>query len=395
MEEDKKKLHSEEPIATGENTKELLPTTGIGYTEKGAKEGERTSLPEKITTSFAENIISTIGAIKKKYNLDEKDSVIIEAIDENGQLPRFTPQQKKILLALQSGLTQQLDEPEIKEYSNQLAKGITPKNALSATVNLRELCKKVYGEKENGREEYQNILKAELKNLSEIKRLQIYELDFERDGEKKHGRVKHFKPYINLTGEEVHIEEEGGLISIGVVVQFARIFLDKVNNRYFLPKQTFWEAKTSKGKRIKTDEFITLASLAINLSWGHYQNLKKKKSKIDEIVDPESREKAITEALTHAPITFESFKERLYVKMEKNSQKQRFKYKIWEAAWALINEGILSEKTDIDFDKETITLVFNEDYNSPKESRKTPGGKWAENPFEETGKLKEKFRKKK
>lgn len=395
MEEITKKLSSGELITNVKNPEELLPTTGIGYTEKGIKEGRETSLPEKITSSFAENIVSTIESIKKKYNLDEKDSVIIEAIDENGKLPNFTPQQKKILLALQAGLTQQLDEPEIKEYCAQLSKGITPKDAFSAIVNLRELCKKVYGEKENGREEYQNILKAELKNLSEIKSLQIYELDFERDGEKKHGRVKFFNPYINLTGKEVHIEMEGGLTSIGIVVEFSRIFLDKVNNRYFLPKQTFWEAKTSRGKRIKTDEFITLASLAMYLSWGHYQSLKRKMEKIDEIADPENREKAITEILTHAPITFDSFKERLYVKMEKPSQKQRFKYKIWEAMWALINEGILSDKSSIDFDKETITLVFNEDYTTPGGNRKEPGGEWTENPYEETGKIKEKYRRSK
>ena len=395
MEEDKNKIPSGEQVAKGEQLKEVLPGTSVQYINTDTKEGEKLPLPGRLTAPLTENIVATIGSIKRKYDLDEKDSVIIEAIDESGQIPRFTPQQKKILLALQYGLTQLLDEPEIKEYTTLLEKGRTPENAIKATVNLRELCKTVYGEKENGREDYQNILKDELRKLSEIKMLQIYELDFERDGERKHGRVKHFKPYINLTGEEVHLEEEGGKTSKGVVVEFSRIFLDKANNRYFLPKKTFWEAKTSKGKRIKTDEFITLSSLAINLSWGHYQSLRKKKSKIDEIIDPESKEKAITEILTHAPITFDSFKERLYVKMEKPSQKQRFKYKIWEAAWALIREGILSDKSNIDFDKETITLVFTPDYNTPKGGEIIPGGVWAENPFEETGKLKEKYRKRK
>ena len=395
MEEDKNKIPSGEQVGKGEQMKEFLPGTSVQYINTDSKEGEKLPLPGRLTAPLTENIVATIGSIKKKYDLDEKDSVIIEAIDESGQIPRFTPQQKKILLALQYGLTQLLDEPNIKEYTTLLESGRTPENAIKATVSLRELCKTVYGEKENGREDYQNILKDELRKLSEIKMLQIYELDFERDGEKKHGRVKHFKPYINLTGEELHLEEEGGRTSKGVVVEFSRIFLDKANNRYFLPKKSFWEAKTSKGKRIKTDEFITLSSLAINLSWGHYQSLRKKKSKIDEIVDPEKKDKAITEILTHAPITFDNFKERLYVKMEKPSQKQRFKYKIWEAVWALIREGILSDKSSIDFDNETITLVFTPDYNTPNRGEITPGGVWAENPFEETGKLKEKYRKKK
>ena len=65
--------------------------------------------------------------------------------------------------------------------------------------------------------------------------------------------------------------------------------------------------------------------------------------------------------------------------------------------WALIDRGILTDKSDIDFEKGTIKLVYSENkeaepLNAPgtkKELEKRPSGKWSKNPFSTDKKRKE------
>ena len=57
--------------------------------------------------------------------------------------------------------------------------------------------------------------------------------------------------------------------------------------------------------------------------------------------------------------------------------------------WALVERGIITDKSSIDYDNETFTFVFSESeepvpLNPPgtkKENRKMPGGFWSKNPF--------------
>ena len=62
--------------------------------------------------------------------------------------------------------------------------------------------------------------------------------------------------------------------------------------------------------------------------------------------------------------------------------KARFKEYLWEAMQALIRIGVLLEKSSIDWEKETITLVYNPDYATPKQRNIGDlGGEWNKNPF--------------
>ena len=50
--------------------------------------------------------------------------------------------------------------------------------------------------------------------------------------------------------------------------------------------------------------------------------------------------------------------------------------------WALIDYGLLTSDSTIDWEKETITLVYNQDYATPRQKHLPPSGEWSRNPFE-------------
>ena len=70
--------------------------------------------------------------------------------------------------------------------------------------------------------------------------------------------------------------------------------------------------------------------------------------------------------------------------VNRREEKRRFKYYLWEAMWALININVLSEKSSINWDNETFTLVYSENPSTTRTSK--PGGIWGQNPFPYKGK---------
>ena len=383
MEEDKKIIGSESTNIQGEDNIISLPGLSVQYDKGQIEQGER-KLPARISNFLSESITATIHSIETKYKLTIKDSDVKKAVDENGKLSKLSAMQKKTLLALQSQLSLLLDKPSIREYTEKIKNGENPES-VEEFISLEELCRDICGEEERWKSRRQQEIKEELKKLSNIKQLQIYHVDVADDnGNKRPGIVKIYEPYITLVGEEREIRI-GKRTAKAVKIRFARIFLEDIGDRYFTILPSFWKAKKSNGKRISTDHFYSLASLAFDFSWSHYlYNLPRGKQRIkkDDILDTERQAQIIKTALTHEPIHFDRIKDILKVKTEARAEKIRFKNYLWEAMWALIDYGLLTSDSTIDWEKETITLVYNQDYATPRQKQIPPSGEWSRNPFE-------------
>lgn len=384
MEEDKKIIGSEDSLVQME--KESLPIVGFQYNEEQAeKEEGLTLLPARISNALSESVIATSQSIERKYNLSIQDSVIKEAVDDSGRVPKLSVMQKKILLSLESHLSQLTEQPEIKEYIERLRNGENPP-LVSEYISLEELCSDIFGREEKWKSSKQNEIKKELQALSTIRQLQIYKVKaLDDNGEEREAMIKIFSPYLSLTGEEKQLKI-GKRTTIAVKIQFGRIFLERISDRYFTILPSFWQAKKSNGDKIRTDHFYSLSTLAFNLAWSHYYvELPKveKYIKKENILDTEKIEAMKEKALTHEPISFDRLKDIIKGKTEQRAQKKRFKEYLWDAMWALINYGLLSESSRIDWEKETITLVYNEYYGTPRQKQnpiETGKGYWGGEP---------------
>lgn len=371
MEEFKNKISSNESQINEKDISTLLPGVNIRINKEQADLEAGGKLPTaRISNALSESIIINTHRLEDTYNLSIDDKIVREATDEEGKLIKLSFQQKKILLALQAQLSTLIEKPSIKNYIEKINRGENPQTFVKEFINLKELCKHIYGEEEKGRDDYQKTIKAELKALSEVRQLQIYKVKaLDQEGnEVPNARIEHYSPYLSLTGEETRIHV-GEKTAIAVEVIFSRIFLERINNRYINILPSFWEAKTSKGKKIKSDHFISLSTLAFNLAWTHYRiNLPEveKYVKKEKIIDTEKIQALKEQALTHTPIPFDTLKDAIAGKIDHPQKEARFKEYLWEAMRALINYGLITKKSRIDWEKETITLVYNADYNTPR-----------------------------
>ena len=385
MEEDKKLINSVEPLGVDEKESSLLPGINDQYSKLADKEEEKHLLPSRISNALSESVIATPQTIERKYNLTIQDSVIKEAVDENGKVPRLSVMQKKILLSLESHLSQLIEKPEIKDYIERLKKGENPP-LVAEYISLEELCSDIFGKEEKWKSDKQNDIKKELQALSSIRQLQIYKVKaLNNEGVEREAMVRIFAPYLSLTGEEKQIKI-GKRTTIAVKILFGRIFLERISDRFFTILPSFWQAKKSNGEKIRTDHFYSLSTLAFNLAWSHYYiELPKAEQYIkkENILDTEKIEAIKESAMTHDPISFDRIKDIIKGKTEERSQKKRFKTYIWDAMWALIDYGLLSDKSRINWERETITLVYNEHYATPRQIERPiePGkGYWGGEP---------------
>ncbi len=366
MEEEKKRI-SDSNLQREDNN--VLPGVGLHY--DGQEKGEKLRLfPSRISNALTESIIATTQSIEKKYNLTITDSIIKESVDENGKIPKLSVMQKKVLLSLESHLTQIIDKPEIKEYIEKLKNGENPRNLVSEYISLEDLCSDIYGKEEKWKKSKQNEIKNELKNLSQIRQLQIYKVRAkDESGVNRDMRVQTFAPYLTLTGEEKQLTI-GKRTTIAVNIMFGRIFLERINDRFFTILPSFWQAKKRNGEKIRTDHFYSLATLAFSLSWSHYYvdlpNVNKYIQK-EGILDTEKIEAMKEKALTHEPIPFDRIRDILKGKTEARAQKKRFKEYLQDALFALIDYGLITEKSEINIKNETIKLVYNEYYATLKQ----------------------------
>ena len=379
MEENKTKVQGGSPAK--------LPGIDIQYRDRQEeKERQQPLLPSRISKTLTDSIILTAEKLDNKFHLTAvNNEEVREAVDEKGKLRKLSAKQKRILLALQYQLSLLKDRKEVKEYIDAIENGGNPPHPVTTYINLEELCERVCGEEEKTKKREQEALKEELKELSCIKQLLVYDIEYFNPETKNREtvRVKAFQPYLYLTGKEVEIEK-GKRTSKAIEICFSRIFLERIRDRYIPVYPSFWQSTKSDGKKIKTDHHQSLATLAISYGWAHYHKKlpeARKYIKKENILDTEKQAKIIEAALTHEPVPFGLLKDIIKGKTEERSEKLRFKGYLWEAMWSLINYGLLSPKSHIDWEGETFTLVYNPDYYTQITNSLPPSGEWSKNPF--------------
>ena len=384
MEENKTILttEAEKPLVEGSNAILGVEGAGLQYADQQKKESkEEALLPGRITNALTESIIATPKSLERKYGLTISDEAIKQAVDSNGKISKLSAMQKEVLTALEYQLSLLREKPNVKAYIEKLKDKENPSENVKEFISLEALCGNVSGQEERWKSGKQARIKEELKALSETKQLHIYKAQFkDENGVEREALVKDFYPYINLTGRETHIQV-GKRTAIAVEIEFSRIFLERAWDRYYLLSESFFEAIGSNGRKISTDEYKSLRMLAMNKAWSHYHHdlpEAEKYIKANGIIDPEKVSQIKEKALTHTPISFEELKDILEKEVKHREEKRRFKYFLWEAMWALININILTEKSSINWDNETFTLVYSENPAIPRTSK--PGGIWEKNP---------------
>lgn len=336
-----------------------------------------------ISNAFLSSMTATSEGIHKKYpNLELSESEEKLRTDKEGNKVRYTRRQKLTLLALTQELSKHSEDKEVKELIERMEKANSIEeykklaNAkVSVHINLMEVCRLVDGEVERWREENQETLREELKKISMIRQLYLQDIEISKpDGTKeKIGVLKHFKPYISLTNDDIILEMNDGGKAIATEITFQSIFFDKLLDRYAqLPKEAF-DMKSSKGRRLSNDVYLSLLLVIMPLRWAHvFWNYHRAKESIKkkDIIDPDKRERILEEALTHAPISFDLIKEITEKDYGKyRSEKKRFNSYLQEALTALIEIGILLDKSRIDWEKENITVVFNPNYTTLRQKK--------------------------
>jgi len=396
MEEDKKILLPEEPDKFNNGEEKSLPGMDVEYYEgKEAKsETEIIPLQGRVSNAFMGSIIVTADKLKRDFNLSLSDPDIVEACNRDGKIVKPTAFQKRVLLSLGNQLSKLTNTPTVKNHINELEKGNRYGEQIAVFVNIEQMVSDIIGKEERWKSTPQKKVIKALEELSKLKQLQIYKTEYYEEGDRKKPVEVAFKdlfPYITLTGREQHIQI-GKRTVISLEVAVSNIYLDRIRNRSVTIPATFWEATASNGNRneLSTDEFISLSIMVFDLSWNHYNgggsNLSSVNKKIKDecILDVEKIRQMRKEVLTHTPIPFERLIQSLEKAIKFRSQMNRFKRHVWEAMWALIDRGIITEDSRIDDNKKTINLVYSETYGTPLTYK--PGGYWSKNPYKKEDK---------
>lgn len=396
MEEEKKILLPEEPNSPNSGRKESLPNMDVDYNENnGDKPGtEIVPLQGRVSNTFMGSIIVTPEKIRRDFNITLADPDVKEACDRDGKIIKPTAFQKRVLLSLGNQLSKLTNTPTVKNHITELEKGNKHGEQIAVFVNIEEMVADIVGKEERWKSTPQKKVIKAMEELSKLKQLQIYKTEYYEEGNKKKPVEVYFKdvfPYLTLTGREQHIQI-GKRTVMFLEVSVSNIYLDRIRNRSVSVPATFWEATASNGNRneISTDEFISLSIMVFDLSWSHYNgggnNLSSvnKKIKDEGILDLDKIKEMRKEVLTHSPIPFERLIQSLEKSIKFRAQMNRFKKYVWEAMWALIDRGIITEDSRIDDKKRTINLVYSETYGTPITYK--PSGYWSKNPYKKEDK---------
>ena len=110
--------------------------------------------------------------------------------------------------------------------------------------------------------------------------------------------------------------------------------------------------------------------------------VKQKYIKKEGILDTEKISSLRKKALTHAPISVEDIKAITNADYTNRKRRRDFWKDLWEALRALIVYGIITTETRIDQEKGEVILVYNPDFDTPKQtSLPISGGYWKDNPY--------------
>ena len=398
MEEDKNKLPSEEQLANGEQIKEVLPGTNVQYTYKNVKEEGKPSLPARISDFLTGNMIATPQSVASKFD----NQVTIKdlftggdmegSIDRDGNLVKLSAMQNRVLFSLSKQIFSK-DRKEVTEYLEALRRGENPDKLPRVYIVLSDMSGDIFGEEERGKPRKVREIYNELEALSKVRVPQVYSTGtFTDDNGVEHSlKFRDLIPYISITGYEKQIIVDDSEIYPAVEIECSRIFYERnwigKGSRNFLLTNDILEARLPSGRKITTDVYWSgVFPLAANYSWFYYWHRLKsveKQIKSENIIDSVKIAQLKKDALTTPPITFQRIREAINFKSKHPQEEARFRKQLWEALWALIDRGVITDDSDIDFEKETFYFVFNESrepLNKPgtkKEDEKKPGGKWA------------------
>lgn len=394
------------------------------------------SLEKEYGTSI--NDIVKEGSLDRKGNLINLDTMGVRTLialskqifqtgneDVSQYLEKAESENKKLLESKDKKEALQKMEKELKTTPN-------------VTINMVELSKELFGKREGNKP--RQIIKTynEIEKLSKIKIPQIINQGtLLIEGEMQPSVIQKLHPYIVITGEETQvkykkkittetgdIKEEIVAIPLEVTINAGRIFYEHnwigKGSKHFPLPDGILDARLPSGRAIITDVYWkALFMLAGTYRYHAYSiNYQQILSKIrkENIIDREKIAQLKEDALTceNIPIKrvkdiigFEAQLEEIIANYNAKKKKEgkepsekdiaslirvykrRFKEQLWDAMWALINRGILTVKSDIIWENNTIKFVFSENKISEPlnaqgikgDQEIIPGGKWSKNPF--------------
>ena len=442
MEEDKKILIPEEPINNSEE-KKSLPDMGVGYsgTERDKPGTGLIHLQGRIATALIKNAASTVNSLQKEYGYTINDIVEEGSLDREGNLIKLDTMGTRTLISLSNQIFRNENE-EVTEYlklaESESKKEVSKRDqkALNKTpkvnINVVAVSIDLFGKREGSKPRKIIDTYKEIEKISKIKIPQIInEGNIVVGNEEVHAINRHLDPYITITGSEDQtvfekktkqkdgkVTKEIITIPVQIEIMAARIFYEHnwigKGSKHFPLPDGILDARLPSGRAITTDVFWKGLFMIAGMYRYHafsinYQQVLQKIKK-ENIIDREKIAQLKEDALTCDNIPIQRIKDIIgfdsmiaSLKADEKKAKQikvyvrRFKEQLWDAMWALIDRGILTDKSDIDFEKGTIKLVYSENkeaepLNAPgtkKELEKRPSGKWSKNPFSTDKKRKE------
>lgn len=405
----------------------------------------------RISTALVKNTTSTVSSLEKEYKDSIENIVETGSLDKEGNLIKLDTMATKTLFSLSKQIFEsdnedvnkylELAESESKKPANERNEEALKKTP-EVPIDFISVSIDLYGKKEGSKPS--QIIKTYkfIKKISEIKIPQIINTGkfTEKIGEEKieHiGIVQLLEPYISIGSEEQYTyirkkkdkddnttDEQKISIITSANIKASRIFYENnwlgKGSKHFPLLEGILDARLPSGRAITTDIYwIAIFPMAAQYRYHAYsinyqQTLKKIKD--ENIIDSEKIARLKEDALTCANISINKVREilgfetQLKETIDKHKEKKkkekkevsektissiirvykrRFKEQLWDAMWALIDRGIITEKSSIDWKKDTLTFVFTEKkepepLNTPgtrKEYEVKPKGFWEKNPF--------------
>ncbi len=423
---------------------QVLPQTNTEFAKGGERE-ERANISHsgRISNVLTGNMILTKGSLEKKFDSEYNPEELLPsgATDREGNLIKLSAMQNRVIISLSKQIFSK-DREEVTEYLEAIRKGGNPKNlprmyvvlpsmsddifgeerrkeaiALSELsgaisgelITLSDMSGDVFGEEEKGKPSKVKDIYSELESIARIRVPQVYPIGTFTDEEGKEHKIafRDLIPYITITGYEKQLLIDDKIYS-AIEIEPSRIFYEKnwvgKGSRNFLLGKDILGARLPSGRKIVTDLYwCGLFPLAANYSWYYYYyrlEAVKKQIKKENIIDSVKIAQLKEDALTCSPISFQRIREAINFQSKHPQEEARFKKQLWEGLWALIDRGVITEKSSINWEKETFTLVFSEDreplnrVGTKKELERRPKGEWAEySPKRKRGRKKDALKK--
>ncbi len=412
---------------------QTLPETNTEFS-RDADKAERAHVPSsgRISNFLTGNMILTKDTLVKKFDNEYKLSELLppevtdeegntfKPIDREGNLIKLTAMQNRVIISLSKQIFSKNTE-EVNNYMEAIKRGDNPKNrprmyVVLSTINedlfgeqnkkeaetsgefsgdlvtLSDMSGDVFGAEHKGKPSKVGEIYKELQEIAKIRVPMVYAIGTFKDkkGEEHKVAYRDLIPYITITGYEKQLLIDDKIYS-AIEIEPSRIFYEKnwigKGSRSFLLGKDTLGARLPSGRKIQTDVYwCGLFPLAASYSWhAYYINLKKVEKQIAEenIIDSVRIAQLKEDALTTKPITFQRIRDAINFQSKHPQEEARFRKQLWEGIWALIDRGIVTEKSSINWDKETFTLVFSEERealdatDTRTRGEHKPRGEWA------------------